>query len=173
MDPIQPAGSTGGYTPQVRQTTNLNTAAGAASTGNTQSLATGQSATAASSLTSLQSSSTVSMTIVNQQVETMLGNVDQGLLSNENLKLLLAIMIMNALLADDGGTQQTGQGALKALEDFAGGRNNSLYIAIESSTNTVQIEQYSSRLDTVEATQSLSQSNAEQGQLGSGLDTSA
>jgi hypothetical protein len=115
-----------------------------------------------SGLSSASSSSYTSFdttVAIHQQVDTFLSSIAEGLGENQYLKLLIAALIMQVLLGHDGAVQQTGQAGLKALESLAGGQQNSLYLAIESSTNTVQIQHQSSRLEVSGAVQSLSASD--------------
>jgi hypothetical protein len=101
------------------------------------------------------STTSSSMTMMREQVGGMLGGIDPRLMNNEYLKLLIAAMIMNALLSEDGGANQSGgQGMLQSLEGLTGGRNNALFMSLETSTNSVQIQQQSVRLDSVQAAQS-------------------
>lgn len=127
-------------TPSAAKSENAGLAAGA------------QSSTASVSL----SESTTSMA-VSQQVETFLAGISPMLGNNAYLKLLIAALIMQVLLGEDGGAQKSNAG-LQGLESLAGGRNNVLFVAIESSTNTVQLEHQSYRLDATSAVQSLTES---------------
>jgi phospholipase/lecithinase/hemolysin len=102
----------------------------------------------------------LSSTTVSQQVEAFLGSVDPALANNAYLKLLIAALIMQVLLGEDGGAQKSSAG-LQGLEALAGGRNNSLFVAMETSTNTVQIAQQSTRLDVTSAVQSMSETGGE------------
>ncbi len=155
MQPIQPTGAFNTPRPTQMQ----------AGLANAQQVSAGVQTTNATA-----TSSVTNISMVNQQIGQALGNIDSRLASNEALKLLLAIIILNALLAEDGGTQQSGQAALKALEDFAGGRGNAMYITIETSTNTVQLQQQSIRLDSVEAAQSLWRGGEQNGGSGQRID---
>ena len=61
--------------------------------------------------------------------------------------------------------------ALAALEGLAG-RNSALHISIESATNTVQMQQQSSRLDVIGAVQTLSNADMTGGDTGQQMDVS-
>ncbi len=114
--------------------------------------------------------------MVQEQVGSMLESIDPSMAQgNQYLKLLIAALIMNALLnGEESAGQQTGgqngQGAMRALEDLAGGKNNSFFLSIETSTNTVQIEQMSTRLETTQAAQSISQYQQGDAQSGENMD---
>lgn len=113
------------------------------------------------------SSSTSQTSIVQEQVGALLESISPELAqNNQYLKLLIAALILNALLNGDESASQSGGGAMSALETLAGGKNNSFYLAIETSTNTVQIQQMSTRLDTAQGVQSLSQYQSTGGQSG-------
>lgn len=156
MQPIQPAG-TGGVTPnQPRQNVE---AAGSMQQSNAASVT--------------MSNTSIKITSVDMQVGQMLGNIDPSLANNQFLKMMIALMIMEALLSNDGGSQQSGQAALKAFEQFASSSSNASFLTIESSTNTVQIQQQSTRLDTVEAVQTMSQASQTSDRPGGQIDTSA
>jgi len=136
------------------------------------SLGSAQSANA-NSVSITSSSSVTTAVLVQQQVDGMLSGIDPALANNDYLKLLIVAMILNALLGDDISLQQSAQNSLQALEGLTGGTQNTLYFMMETSTNTVQIQQSSQRLDTVQAVQLLTQP----GQAGTGqgnqLDLSA
>jgi hypothetical protein len=105
-------------------------------------------------------------------VETFLSSIDPAMANNQYLKLLIAALIMQFLLGDESTMQQSGQAGLRALETLAGGRNNALYLSVESATNTVQIQQQSSRLDVVGAVQTLSDADESDTQPGREMDVS-
>ncbi|MCB9866284.1 MAG: hypothetical protein H6816_06575 [Phycisphaerales bacterium] len=105
--------------------------------------------------TAISASQSTTSVAITQQVDSFLSGIGSGLQNNAYLKLLIAALIMQVLLGEDGGAQQSGAG-LQGLESLAGGRNSALHITIESSTNTVQMQQQSYRLDANTAVQSMS-----------------
>jgi phospholipase/lecithinase/hemolysin len=151
MEPIQSVSANGLGQPRPVSTSSTE-----------QSASAGQAVSAQASSTSMQVSATQSLssTTVSQQVEAFLGSVDPALANNAYLKLLIAALIMQVLLGEDGGAQKSSAG-LQGLEALAGGRNNSLFVAMETSTNTVQIAQQSTRLDVTSAVQSMSETGGE------------
>ncbi len=161
MQPIEPTGLTPSYQPRSSDQAAL-TSAGS------QQAASQQSISQQSSMQSVSITSTTSQTsMVHEQVGSMLESIDPGMAqNNQYLKLLIAALILNALLNGDESASQSGQGSMKALEYLAGGKNNSFYLAIETSTNTVQIQQMSSRVETAQAVQSISQYQSGDGQTG-------
>jgi hypothetical protein len=112
------------------------------------------------------------MTQMTQQVGGFLGSVDPKLANHDYLKMLIAAMIMSVLL-EDGGNQQSGQSALKALESLTGSQNNAMFMSIETATNSVQIEHYTNRLDSAQAVQSTWQAGLQDPEGGQQMDISA
>jgi len=161
MEPIQSVSS--GYVPSTRpaQTSNAAASESVTSASFTQS-----------SVTAISMSESVSAAAVSQNVENFLGSINPALGNNAYLKLLIAALIMQVLLGEDGGAQQSGAG-LQGLEALSGGRNNLLFVSIESSTNTVQLEQQSYRLDLTSAVQSLTESANGSDAPGRQMDVSA
>lgn len=145
MEPIQSVSS--GYAAPLR----ASQLTGAASSDHVAATSVAQGGIAA--INSTQSVTTLAIT---QQVDGFLGGIDPSLQNNAYLKLLIAALIMQVLLGSDGGAQQSGAG-LQSLEGLTGGRNSALFVTIESSTNSVQLQQQSYRLDMNSAVQSLSQ----------------
>ena len=138
-----------------------------------QAAATGQAATLQTASTVASTSSVTSLTTIQQQVGTMLNTVSPALDNNQYLKLLIAMLILNTLLNENGSASQGGQGAMNALETLTGGRNNALFMAVETATNTVQVQQQSLRLDTIDAAQSAWQSSQTTDGSGQKMDLSA
>lgn len=161
MQPIQPTGSSGasgGF-------------AGASAmgglSGSTSITSVNSIAANVGLVSSLGGASSTSGTQLSQQVQNFLGQVQPELANNEYLKLLISAMIMQYLLNDGQQGQQQSQqagneGMLNLLEGLSGSRNNALYISMESSTNIVQMEHASTRLDTASAVQTLSESANDQ-----------
>ncbi len=162
MQPIEPTGLNPSYKPQSLDGAALSSAG-------SQQAASQQSITQETSVSQSisMSSTTTRTTMVQEQVGAMLESISPEMAqNNQYLKLLIAALILNALLNGDESASQSGQGTMQALEDLAGGKNNSFYLAIETSTNTVQIQQMSSRLDSAQAVQSISQYQSNSGQTG-------
>ncbi len=160
MDSIQPI-SSGAISTNVsrpivpaRPDAVTTSAAGAASANATTqtTAATQTSSTQSIAFASVQSSTSIN---ISQQVDGLLSSIDPALGNNQYLKLLIAALIMQFLLGEDGQGEQRDQSGLAALESFAG-RNSALHISIESATNTVQLQQQSSRVDMAGAVQTLS-----------------
>ena len=103
MNPVQPVG---------------NAAAGVAPAQAAQPQAVSSSGTSAQAVA--QVSSSVSMSVVHTQVDAMLQTIGGGLQDNELLRMVIALLIMQALLAKDGGNQQS---AIDGLIDYKPGGN--------------------------------------------------
>jgi len=151
MQPIQPTGADSGVPLQSRQSAS----AGAVRQGATTNTVSTTSSTSSTNVT------------IQQQVEVFLNSIDPAMANNQYLKLLIAALIMQFLLGDESSMQQTGQAGLNALEGLTGSRTNSMYLSIESATNTAQTQQQSTRLDVVGAVQTLSDT-AETGEKAGG-----
>ncbi len=122
-------------------------------------------------------SSSMSVSTVSQQVGVFLEELSPQLADNEYLKLLIAAMILQALLSEDGGAQQTAQAGLKALEYLAGSKQSAMYVSmsIESSTTSVQMQQQAAEVYTNSAVQATSNTGEGQGGQAAGgqVDVSA
>lgn len=151
MQPIQPTGADSGVPLQSSQSAS----AGAVRQGATTNTVSTTSSTSSTNVT------------IQQQVEVFLNSIDPAMANNQYLKLLIAALIMQFLLGDESSMQQTGQAGLNALEGLTGSRTNSMYLSIESATNTAQTQQQSTRLDVVGAVQTLSDT-AETGEKAGG-----
>ena len=105
----------------------------------------GTSATAVSAV-----SSSLSISMVHTQVDTMLQAIGGGVQDNQLLRMVIALMILQALLAKDGGSQQAAiDGLLDVLRTGAGQRTTA--VSMHSATNVVQIQQQSTVLMTGQA----------------------
>lgn len=180
MQPIQPPdahGASGAFGPGIRLSLpaslgpgNLQAGGSATNSGQiTPSGVAGVIGTSASSILSVTSNST-SMTLMSQQVGEFLGGIDQALANNEYLKLLLAAIIMSVLLGE--GDAQSTQNAMQMLEALSGSQSSAMYISIESTSQSVSIQQSSQALMSAEALTSFN-SGAGQGDQGQNLDLSA
>ena len=102
MDPVQPV-STSSYTgvaaPVPRQSGAVSPGAGVAG-----GIEVAQAGIQTGSAMSITSSST-SISMVYSQVDVMLGNIGIDLEDNQVLRMIIALMILEALLAQDGGNQ--------------------------------------------------------------------
>lgn len=169
MDPVQPV-STSSYTgvaaPVQRQSASLSPGAGVAG-----GIEIAQAGIQTGSAMSITSSST-SISMVYSQVDVMLGNVGIDLEDNQVLRMIIALMILEALLAQDGGNQQAGGVGLLA---GIGQRSSSMagFLSIQSETNIVQMQQQSTALSSTQAIQSIGLGAGEDNTNGSRLDTSA
>lgn len=105
---------------------------------------------------------------IDQMVRQFLGDVGGGLDTNQSLRLLIALLILNALLAADGGSQQQ-----PSLDLLGTGRSNRMSFDIQSATSIVQVSHFSSTLMSSQAIQSLSQSPGGEDGTGARLDLSA
>ena len=165
MDPIQ-AGSQ-----------NIGQSIQAANTGSIASTNIASSSAEISSSTtsvSISSSSNVTMATLTQQIGAFLESISSELVDNQYLKLLIAAMIMQALLGEDGGAQQTAQSGLKALE-FMASSSQTVQMSVQSSTSMVQMQQQSAAVYSSEAVQATSDTSESTGQQAAGgqMDISA
>ena len=167
MDPVQPVSTsyTGAAAPVQSQSGALSPGAGVVAGGEIA-----QAGIQTSSAVSITSSST-SISMVYSQVDMMLGNVGIDLQDNQVLRMIIALMILEALLAQDGGNQQAGGVGLLA---GIGQQSSSMasFLSIQSETNVVQIQQQSSALSSGQAIQSIGLGAGESDTNGSRLDTS-
>lgn len=166
MDPVQPVSTsyTGAAAPAQRQSGSLSPGAGVVG-----GVETAQAGIQTASAMSITSSST-SISMVYSQVDMMLGNVGIDLEDNQVLRMIIALMILEALLAQDGGNQQAGGVGLLA---GTGQRSSSMagFLSIQSETNIVQIQQQSTALSSTQAFQSIGLGAGEGNANGSRLDT--
>lgn len=167
MDPIQPISTshTGVAAPVQRQPGSLSPGAGIVGGVNVA-----QAGIQTGSAMSITSTST-SISMVHSQVDTMLGNVGIDLENNQVLRMIIALMILQALLAQDGGNQQAGGVGLLA---GTGQRSGSMagFLSIQSETNVVQLQQQSTALSSTQGIQSIGLGAGEGNANGSRLDTS-
>ncbi len=160
MNPIQPVGdSAAGITaPRADRTAEL------AST---------SQATSTQASTAMEVSSTLNVTMVYSQVDAMLSNVGGGIQDNQLLRMVIALMIMQALLAEDGGNQQSGANALMDLLGLSGGSGQSGLIGLHSATNVIQIQQQSTVLMTGQAATAPTATEGDPNSSGANIDLSA
>lgn len=105
----------------------------------------GTSATAVSAV-----SSSLSISMVHTEVDAMLQAIGGGVQDNQLLRMVIALMILQALLAQDGGSQQAAiDGLLDVLRTGTGQRTAAM--SMHSATNMVQIQQQSTVLMTGQA----------------------
>lgn len=156
MNPIQPVG--GQVQPQAPTQASQAAPAGATL------------ATASSNMTSM--SSTTSVTMINTQVDTMLASLGGGLQDNQLLKMVIALMILQALLATDGGSQQAAiDGLLNVLGAVAG--RGSQAVSLQTATNVFQIQQQSTILMTGQAALAPDAAQGDPNEPGENLDMTA
>ena len=160
MNPIQPVGDSaaGITTPRADRTAEL--------AGTSQ-------ATATQASTAMEVSSTLNVTMVYSQVDAMLSNVGGGTQDNQLLRMVIALMIMQALLAEDGGSQQSGANALMDLLGLSGGSGQSGMIGLHSATNVIQIQQQSTVLMTGQAAIAPTATEGDPDRSGDNIDLSA
>lgn len=82
-----------------------------------------QAAAGHASSTSLLAQSSTTVTFVSQQVDMMLANIGQGVESQETLRLLIALLILQELLGNGNGNG-SGPGAAGELLDMLSGNGN-------------------------------------------------
>ena len=117
-------------------------------------------------------SSTTSVTMINTQVDAMLESLGGGLQDNQLLKMVIALMILQALLAKDGGSQQAAiEGLLNVLGVVAG--RGSQAVSLQSATNVVQIQQQSTVLLTSHAALTPDSAKGDPQEPGENLDMTA
>jgi predicted lipid-binding transport protein (Tim44 family) len=106
---------------------------------------------------------------IGELVSQFLNDIGGGLDGNQSLKLLIAVLILNALLAADGGSQQQ-----PTLDLLGSGRGNRASFDIQSATSIVQVSHFSATLVSSQAVQSLGQTPGDpSGGTGEQLDLSA
>jgi hypothetical protein len=167
VDSIQPVSSgNGGYASRITPPSVAPTGAGrpgATSAGQTAAQIGGSSLTI--------TASTTNVAMVHAQVDSMLNSVGLDIGDNQVLRMIIALMIMEALLAQDGGNQQAGGLGLFAGMDQQ--RADASYLSIQSETSTIQIQQQSSSLVTSQGIQALGLPGGQSEAGGSQLDLQA
>ncbi|MCP4247938.1 MAG: hypothetical protein GY778_12895 [bacterium] len=118
-------------------------------------------------------SSSLNVTMVYSQVDAMMSNIGGGIQDNKLLRMMIALMIMQALLAEDGGNQQAGANALMDLLGHSGGSQQSGMVGIRSATNVVQIQQQSAVLMTDQAATAPTATEGDPDSSGNNVDLSA
>ncbi len=166
MDSIQPVSSgNGGYGGWIQPSSSASAGAGrpgATSAGQTPAQVDGSSLTI--------TATTTNVSVVHSQVDSLLNSVGLDLSDNQVLRMIIAMLIMEALLAQDGGNQQAGGIGLFAGLDQ---RSEASYLSIQSETSSIQIQQQSSSLATPQAIQSLGLPGGQTEPGGSQLDMQA
>jgi hypothetical protein len=122
----------------------------------------------ASSITAVSNSTSM----VYSRVDNMLSNVGLNLQDNQMLRMIIALMILQAMLSQEG-TDQQGGGV--GLLSGVGGRSDSTsaFLAIQSQTNIVQVQHQSAAMLTSQAIQSLGLEGGQGQDNGARLDLSA
>lgn len=146
MDPIQPVSISNVGLSRPTGTSTVETAAGASSVGQSMGL----QSESASSITM----STSNVTMVYSQVDSLMNSVGLDLQNNQLLRMIIAFMIMQALLGQEDGNQQT-RGADILSAGLGQATSNASFLSMQSETNIVQIQHQSSALSTAQAVQSL------------------
>jgi hypothetical protein len=126
---------------------------------------------------SIQSSNA---TMVQSQVNSMLSSIGGGLENNQMLKMIIGLMIMQALLGGKGGgggggdeQQQMAAGMLLGMLEGAGSNVQSQVFSMHSATNTVQIQNSSTVLETSQAALTPTATEGDPEQAGSNIDLCA
>ena len=88
-------------------------------------------------------STSISVTMIHSQVNAMLSSLGGGLENNQMLRLLIALMILDALLTGQQGDGSSGGSALLGALGQLGSNQNELAMQIESTSLTVEIQQQS------------------------------
>jgi hypothetical protein len=130
-------------------------------------VANGKSASAASVV-----SCSTSVTMVNTQVAAMLNTIGGGLQHNELLRMMIALMILQALLSQDGGNQKAAMEGMMELFRAATGQRTTT-VSLHSATNVVQLEQQSTVLMTGQAALAPTTTEGDPNSSGDQIDISA
>jgi hypothetical protein len=109
--------------------------------------------------------------MVYSRVDSLMNSVGLDLQNNQLLRMIIAFMIMQALLGQEDGNQQT-RGADILGAGLGQTQSNATFLSMQSETNTVQIQHQSSLLSTAQAVQSLGTA-AEDTSQGGQVDTVA
>jgi hypothetical protein len=109
--------------------------------------------------------------MVNTHVEAMLQGIGGGLQDNQMLRMVIALLILQALLAKDGGSQQSAIEGLINLIGMGGQRTQS--VSMHSATNVVQIQQQSTVLMTGQAAVGATGAEGDPNASGEQIDVSA
>lgn len=169
MDGIQPVSSWFSGPIQWPQRNANAAASGAAS----ESIGGGAAGISAGATTTISSTSTV-MSAVHSRVDSMLSSLGLDSQTNDVLRMIIGLLILEALLARDGGSQQAG-GA--GLQDFGSALRASAFAPLlggyHSETNLVQISHQSTTVSTSWAVQSTGLSGDGSDSSGAHLDTQA
>ena len=115
----------------------------------TQPSAASQTAAAATSTAVVSSS--LNVTMIHTHVDAMLAAIGGEAQNNQLLRMMIALLILQALLGNDGGNQQAGASALLDLLGQTGANRHSEMVSLHSATNVVQIEQQSEVVMTSQA----------------------
>ena len=165
MDSIQP----------VSNATTGSAAAGRPlATSETAGVGAAQPAAAPQTATSVSATSSVTnISVVYSRVDSMLDSLGLDQQANQVLRMILALLIMEALLGQDGGSRQSGGVGLSATDILAHHGMRSENMGIQAETNMIQIQQQSTTLTTSQAVQSLTDANEQGDAEGTTLDTRA
>jgi len=146
VEPIQPVSISNVGLNRPTGSSTVESAAGASGVG--QSL--GLQSESVASITM----STSNVTMVYSRVDSLMSSVGLDLQNNQLLRMILALMIMQALLGQEDGNQQ-----VRGADILSAGLGRTLssvsVLSMQSETNVVQIQHQSSTLSTAQAVQSL------------------
>lgn len=135
------------------------------------SSATTSSQTMSSQTTSIHSSMT-HVTQVSSRVDSLLSDLGIDLQSNQLLRMIIGLMILELLLGKDGEAAPGNGGEFDMLSRLDGNSQSSRTLMIQSSTSTYSADYYSSELTGARAVQSSAGTHPD-GQSGNQIDLSA
>ena len=169
MDAIQPVSSSYSGAVYPAQSLSSDAVAGVSGAGAPQIQQVGLQAGQATSISAV--SNTTSM--VYSRVDAMLSNVGMNLQDNQMLRMIIALLVLQALLGQEGTNQSQGGGL--GLLAGAGGRaeSTSALLSLQSQTNVVQIQHQSSTMLTSQAIQSIGLESGQNQDGGERLDLRA
>jgi len=117
-------------------------------------------------------STSTSISVVSTQVDAMLASIGGGVENNQFLRVLLALLIMQALLGGDG-LQKSSASAVMDLLGQAGGNRQASLLTLHSATNIIQIEHASTILTTSQAATTPTATEGDPDRTGGQIDLSA
>ncbi|MFW6059857.1 MAG: hypothetical protein ACODAQ_06725 [Phycisphaeraceae bacterium] len=140
MEGINPSS---GAPQQAPQRAELSSAGGPHKGGAGQSVT--HAAAGSASSTSLVAQSSTTVTFVNQQVDTMLANIGQGMQDQQTLRLIIALMILQQLMGDEqgGGNNNAAQllGQMGGNGNGNGTGSSASLASLSSQTTMMQVHQ--------------------------------
>jgi hypothetical protein len=132
-----------------------------------------QQPAAASASSAVAVSSSVNVTMVHTQVDAMLGAIGGGVQDNKMLRMMIALLILQALLTNDQEQQDAAMAGLLDMLGMSSGKRPTQMISLHSATDVVQIQQQSTVLATNQAALSPTATEGDPRDPGSQIDLSA